>query len=222
VENFLDHASMIMWLDNRNIATVFVDLDVTIFCCFLFTSTSFWAIPFNIHTPLLTRLLIFDPFGNGFWEDPSEICYFSRNPLGNFRFFSSPSEILVDEVPSRKTPSEIFKFLQPLRKFCIIFLPPQKQTLLTRLLVFYPLGNLRFSQDPSEILVEVRDPFGNFQIFITPSEILYNFLTASETDPVDEVADYLPPRKFRAFPQPLGNVKNFCMNWPSGYTAICI
>ena len=28
-----------MWLDNRNIATVFVDLDVTIFCCFLFMST---------------------------------------------------------------------------------------------------------------------------------------------------------------------------------------
>jgi hypothetical protein len=37
----LGHASMIMWLDNRNIATVFVDLDVTIFCCFLFMSTSF-------------------------------------------------------------------------------------------------------------------------------------------------------------------------------------
>jgi hypothetical protein len=28
----LGHASMIMWLDNRNIATVFVDLNVTIFC----------------------------------------------------------------------------------------------------------------------------------------------------------------------------------------------
>jgi hypothetical protein len=44
VENFhfswsiLGHAYMIMWLDNRNIATVFVDLDVTIFCCFLFMS----------------------------------------------------------------------------------------------------------------------------------------------------------------------------------------
>ena len=31
---------MIMWLDNRNIATVFVDLNVTIFCLFfLFMST---------------------------------------------------------------------------------------------------------------------------------------------------------------------------------------
>ena len=38
----IGHASMIMWLDNRNIATVFVDLNVTIFCWFfLFMSTSF-------------------------------------------------------------------------------------------------------------------------------------------------------------------------------------
>jgi hypothetical protein len=29
---------MIMWLDNRNIATVFVDLNVTtIFCCFFYS-----------------------------------------------------------------------------------------------------------------------------------------------------------------------------------------
>jgi hypothetical protein len=26
-----------MWLDNRNIATVFVDLNVTIFCCFFYS-----------------------------------------------------------------------------------------------------------------------------------------------------------------------------------------
>ena len=32
-----NHASMIMWLDNRNIATVFVDLNVTIFCCFFYS-----------------------------------------------------------------------------------------------------------------------------------------------------------------------------------------
>jgi hypothetical protein len=64
VENFnfswsfkLGHTSMIMWLDNRNIATVFVDLDVSIFCCFLFRlvyrassslpSSSHWSPEFN-------------------------------------------------------------------------------------------------------------------------------------------------------------------------------
>jgi hypothetical protein len=35
--NILGHASMITWLDNRNIATVFVDLNVTIFCCFFYS-----------------------------------------------------------------------------------------------------------------------------------------------------------------------------------------
>jgi hypothetical protein len=34
-----------MWLDNRNIATVFVDLDVTLFCCF-----------FNIHVYIILTL----------------------------------------------------------------------------------------------------------------------------------------------------------------------
>jgi hypothetical protein len=126
-----------------------------------------WYGPFHlISTPPCWRGYWFStPSETVFGKTPSEICYFSRNPLGNFRFFSSPSEILVDEVPSRKTPSEILKFFFPLRKFCIIFIPPQKQTLLTRLLVFYPLGNLRFPQGPSEILVDARDPFGNFQIF---------------------------------------------------------
>jgi hypothetical protein len=40
--------------------------------------------------------LIFDPFGNGFPEDPLGNLLFFVEPLGNLQFFSRPLEILAD------------------------------------------------------------------------------------------------------------------------------
>ena len=137
------------------------------------------AIPFNIHTPLLTRLLILDPFGNGFWEDPLGNLLFFAEPPRKFSIFLKPFGNTCWQGSIAEDPFGNFEiFLFP-SEILYNFLTPQKQTLLTRLLIFYP--------------------FGNFQIFITPSEILYNFLTPQKKTLLTRLLIFYPFGNFQIF-----------------------
>ena len=62
------------------------------------------AIPFNIHTPPLTRFLIFDPLRNFFFKNPLRKSLFFRNPLRKFQYFSTPLETPVDDVLCKQSP----------------------------------------------------------------------------------------------------------------------
>ena len=70
----------------------------------MFTTRSLWAIPFNIHTPPLTRFLIFDPLRNFFFKNPLRKSLFFRNPLRKFQYFSTPLETPVDDVLCKQSP----------------------------------------------------------------------------------------------------------------------
>ena len=140
------------------------------------------AIPFKIHTPLLTRSLILDPLRNGF----------SEQTLGNFVFFSLALRKFTIFHKHLRNSNNFLTLLDP-----FLTLSEKKPVQGSR--EFFPLQKFPFLSRPSETSLLFSDPFRKKN----PFRVTANFY------PLPKFSIFITPRKFLHFFNPFGNHLDF-------------